>query len=295
MLHTLVRSMRVPFLVLTPVSVFLGYATALVGSLRISYSDLFQVLIGALLAHVSVNMFNEYHDFKSGLDAKTIKTPFSGGSGALVTNPQAAQAVLHGAVASLLVTVIIGAWFLFSVGLLILPLGIIGVLIILTYTPWLNQHPILCLMAPGIGFGPLIVMGTHVVLTGEYSIQAGIVSLVPFFLANNLLLLNQYPDIAADRSVGRRHFPIVYGERKGIMLYGNTVMATCGVIVLGILTGFFPELSIVCFFPMGIAVMVFFGIARHGTSLGRLLPYLGMNVGATVLTSVFLGLSIIYG
>ncbi len=295
MLHTLVRSMRVPFLVLTPVSVFLGYATALVSSLRISYSDLFLVLMGALLAHVSVNMFNEYHDFKSGLDAKTIKTPFSGGSGGLVDNPQAAQAVLYGAVASLLVTVIIGAWFLFSVGLLILPLGIIGVLIILTYTQWLNQHPILCLMAPGIGFGPLIVMGTHVVLTGEYSIQAGIVSLVPFFLANNLLLLNQYPDIAADRSVGRRHFPIVYGERKGIMLYGNTVMATCGVIVLGILTGIFPELSIVCFFPMGIAVMVFFGIARHGTSLGRLLPYLGMNVGATVLTSVFLGLSIIYG
>ncbi len=59
MLHTLARSMRVPFLVLTPVSVFLGYSTAYVSSLRIHYLDLLLVLVGAVLAHVSVNLFNE--------------------------------------------------------------------------------------------------------------------------------------------------------------------------------------------------------------------------------------------
>lgn len=287
--------MRVPFLVLAPVSIFLGYATASVSSLLIDQFDLVLVLAGALLAHISVNMFNEYHDFRSGLDATTIKTPFSGGSGALLENPQAAKAVLFGAVASLTLTVFIGIYFIVSQGMLIVPFGIVGVLIILTYTQWLNQHPFLCLIAPGLGFGPLIVVGTQVVLTGELSALASIASLVPFFLVNNLLLLNQFPDIAADRRVGRRHFPIVYGERKGIVLYGNTVMATCGVIVLGILTGIFPELSIVCLFPMGMAVLIFFGIARHGTSLSRLLPYLGMNVGVTIMTSLFLGLSIIYG
>jgi len=40
-------------------------------------------LLGAFLAHVSVNTLNEYYDFKSGLDLETIRTPFSGGSGAL--------------------------------------------------------------------------------------------------------------------------------------------------------------------------------------------------------------------
>ncbi len=39
-------------------------------------------LLGAFLAHISVNTLNEYFDFKSGLDLETIKTPFSGGSGA---------------------------------------------------------------------------------------------------------------------------------------------------------------------------------------------------------------------
>ncbi|WP_157735998.1 prenyltransferase [Granulosicoccus antarcticus] len=291
--------MRVPFLVLAPVSVFLGYATSLVSALRIQYLDLFLVLLGALLAHVSVNLFNEYHDFRRGLDvdanSKTKRTQFSVNSGALLENPDAAEAVHYGAIASLFVTTLIGTYFIVSQGLLIAPLGVIGVLIILSYAPRLIQHPVLCLVAPGVGFGPLIVIGTHVVLTGEYSVQAAIASLIPFFLVNNLLLLNQYPDIAADRRIGRQHFPIVYGERKGIMLYGNTIMATCGIIVLGIVSGIFPELSIVCLFPVGFAVMIFFGIARHGISLFRLLPYLGMNVGVTLVTTVFLGMSIIYG
>ncbi len=235
------------------------------------------------------------NDFQSGLDAKTKRTPFSSSSDALIENPEAAGAVRYGAVGSLLAVITIGTYFIVSQGWLIVPLGIIGVLLILGYTRGLSEHPVWCLMAPGIGFGPLMVVGTHVVLAGEYSVQAGIASLIPFFLVNNLLLLNQYPDIAADRRVGREHFPIVYGERKGILLYGNTLMAVCGVIVLGILSGILPELSIVCMFPVGIAVMIFFGIARHGTSLSRLLPYLGMNFGVTIVTSVFLGISIIYG
>ena len=33
------------------------------------------------------------------------------------------------------------------------------------------------------------------------------------FLVNNLLLLNQFPDVQADQSIGRRHFPLVAGRR----------------------------------------------------------------------------------
>jgi 1,4-dihydroxy-2-naphthoate octaprenyltransferase len=39
------------------------------------FSTLFIIiLIGALSAHISVNMLNEYYDFKSGLDLKINKT-----------------------------------------------------------------------------------------------------------------------------------------------------------------------------------------------------------------------------
>ncbi len=40
-------------------------------------------LLGLLLAHVSVNVLNDYFDYRSGVDLKTQRTPFSGGSGIL--------------------------------------------------------------------------------------------------------------------------------------------------------------------------------------------------------------------
>jgi 1,4-dihydroxy-2-naphthoate octaprenyltransferase len=82
-----------------------------------------------------------------------------------------------------------------------------------------------CLIAPGPGFGVLTVVGTKVLLTGTYEPLSWLVSLVPFFLFNNLLLLNQYPDVEADASVGRRHFPIAYRVRASNIVYAVFAVA----------------------------------------------------------------------
>ena len=66
----------------------------------------------------------------------------------------------------------------------------------------------------------LMVMGTHFSLTGTYSWTAFIAALVPTFLVSNLLLLNQFPDVDPDRSIGRRHFPIAIGCNHSSRLYG---------------------------------------------------------------------------
>ena len=80
-MKTLVATMRPPFLVLTPVSILLGVAASRVELSSLVLVDLVLIAIGGLLAHISVNMLNEYHDYRSGLDNKTRRTPFSGGSG----------------------------------------------------------------------------------------------------------------------------------------------------------------------------------------------------------------------
>ncbi len=75
----LLDPMRLPFLILTPACVVLGLATAIWTSGQVNWFHFVLVLIGALSAHISVNTFNEYFDFKSGLDGDTKRTPFSGG------------------------------------------------------------------------------------------------------------------------------------------------------------------------------------------------------------------------
>ena len=286
--------MRLPFLILTPVSIFLGVAASYQVLSSLPYLDLSLVFIGALSAHISVNTFNEYSDFRSGLDAITVKTPFSGGSGALIENPNRLDSVYYAAIASLLITISIGIYFIVSRGALILPIGLVGVLIILTYTQWLNRYPLLCLLAPGIAFGPLMVVGTGVVLTGHYSLFSTYISLVPFLLANSLLLLNQFPDIEADKSVGRRHFPIAYGVKASSILYGVIVLAVCTSIAFGVQSEILPSQSYFALIPMLAATATFYGAMKYQTSIDELIPYMGLNVLATVLTPLILGLTIIY-
>ncbi len=218
--------MRVPFLILTPACVLLGFATAVWTTGEVQLLNFILALIGAVSAHISVNAFNEYFDYKSGLDEKTERTPFSGGSGTLQAKPGAVKTALITSWASFFITTCIGIYFLTSQGLGLLPLGLLGLLIIYSYTVFLVYNPLLCLLAPGLGFGPLMVVGTYYVCAGSYSWTAVVVSLVPFFLVSNLLLLNQFPDVKADQSVGRRHFPILIGKKKSSIIYGSTSRIT---------------------------------------------------------------------
>ena len=81
------KSIRWPFLVLTPACLFLGWSVVIATQTEIEIHLLALSFLGAVLAHISVSTLNEYLDFKSGLDLKTKKTKFSGGSGALPENP----------------------------------------------------------------------------------------------------------------------------------------------------------------------------------------------------------------
>ncbi len=69
-----VRAARPNFLTLTPVCILVGIGVAMQRGVHVSVVDATLVLAGALLAHVCVNMLNEYADFRSGLDLITVRT-----------------------------------------------------------------------------------------------------------------------------------------------------------------------------------------------------------------------------
>ena len=287
--------MRVPFLILTPACVFLGLSTVIANNTDINLSLLALALLGALLAHISVNTLNEYYDFKSGLDLITTKTPFNGGSGALPQNPEMAGTVLVIGALSLIATLLIGGFFIWKYGTSIIPLGVTGILIILTYTAWINKHPLLCLIAPGTGFGFLMVVGTQFVLQGEYVALSWLIAVVPFFLVNNVLLLNQYPDIEADTSVGRRNFPIAYGINQSNMVYGFFALATAVAIITYVLFDQLPMLSLIALVPMPLAFFSLFGALKHGAMIADFPQYQAANVVVAIVTPVLLGISISLG
>jgi len=284
--------MRVPFLILTPACVVLGVATAVWSGTEINLFHLVLVFVGAVSAHISVNSLNEYHDFRSGLDFRTTRTPFSGGSGTLPERPEKAVFALWTALVSLGVVVSIGIYFLYTRGLWLLPLGITGVLTILAYTRWITMSPLLCLIAPGLGFGTFMVMGTDFVLTGSYSWTSFVASLVPFFLVSDLLLLNQFPDVEADRAVGRRHLPILIGPKVSVLVYGLFLAGAYGSVVVGHLCGVLPLSGLVALASAPLAIPTVRGVARHADETAKLIPYMGRNVIINVVTPVLLAIGL---
>lgn len=293
-LKALLGPARAPFLTLPPVVTLLGLGTAMWRTEgHVTYWYFLLALIGALAAHISVNALNEYNDFKTGLDELTRRTPFSGGSGALQARPDLAKNALWLGVISALIVLLIGAFFLLKLGWGIVPLGILGLIVVVAYTPLLTHSPQACLIAPGLGFGLLMVMGTDYVLTGSYSLTAFWAALVPFFLVNDLLLLNQFPDVEADKQVKRRHYPIVIGRQKSAVLYGVQLALAYLALILGVVLGYLPWLALLGLLTLIIAIPTYKGVRAHADDMEQLIPFMGKNVLINLATPLLMAIGLI--
>lgn len=292
---SLLGTIRLPFLALTPACVIIGVATAYWQSGEINWLHVLLVFVGALSAHICVNTFNEYFDFKSGLDSKTQRTPFSGGSGTLPEHPEMEQAALILAWATFSLSAVIGAYFVWLQGWQLLPIGLLGLMLLVTYTIWWTYHPVLSLIAPGLGFGILMVMGTHFALTGTLSLPAFIASLVPAFLVSNLLLLNQFPDVEADQSIGRKDFPITIGRKSSSILYGILLLLAYLSILAGVVLDLLPVYSLIALLTAILAWIAYRRVRQNADNIPALIPVMGMNVIIVLVTPVLLSIGLFIG
>lgn len=287
--------MRPPFLLLTLSSLVLAGSHALQASQSApATGDVILIVIAGLMAHIAVNMLNEYADFISGLDFNTKKTPFSGGSGALIDAPEFAKYVRIGGVFALLVCILIGLKFVLQQGWPLLLIGATGVLLIITYSHYLNRQPWLCLIAPGLAFGPLMILGTEYALTGEVSLKGATHSILPFCLANNLLLVNQLPDIEADANVGRKHFAIQFGLQATIFAYySHLLIAICSVLV-GIYLHFYPLIALTVILPLCLGVYLGQFLTVPLIKQSKFATVMAINVAITLASPVLLALTLFH-
>jgi 1,4-dihydroxy-2-naphthoate octaprenyltransferase len=288
-----VRSLRLPFLLLSVASIALGTATAFAQHIDIAPSRLAWVILAALSAHASVNLINEYQDFQSGIDLHTEHTAFSGGSGGLPANPQYAQTVLYAGIAALLLCLLCGAVLVQQRGPVLLAPGVLGVFLVLTYTRWLNRVPWLCLIAPGLGIGFCMMLGTHLALGGTLAATPLLVATLLFALCNNLLLLNQYPDLKADSEGGRQHLIIAHGINAGNATYFAMLLLAVLLLTSGIVLQWLPLAAGWAGFPLAMMAISLYGAFRHRQGIGKYPIYLALNVGAALLTPAVLAGAII--
>lgn len=293
-LTPLLQTARPAFLLLTPCCLSVAVAFAISDGVQIDPADLALIFIGALSAHISVNMLNEHSDYQSGLDLHTQRTSFSGGSGALPQYPELSEAVLRVGLACLTFTTLIGLYFVWKFGWSLLPIGLTGVLLVYFYSPQITHRPLLCLLAPGLGFGPIMISGAYYLLSGHFQTNVLTTSFIVLFVVSNLLLLNQFPDLEPDREAGRIHLPIWLGRKNAASVYvGFLVMAYA---LLG-LAVYLKQLPIACLLGMITLILAIPAATltlKYYDDTIKLIPALGLNVALTLSLPVLISLGLVW-
>lgn len=290
---TVLGVIRPPFLLLTPAVLLPVFVLAWQAGARELFPYVL-VLLGATAAHAAVNALNEYQDFRSGLDLITVRTPYSGGSGTLVAAPDQAGVALAVALFGLMLAIGIGIYFIVMRGAALVPIGVVGIAIIVSYTRFINRMPLLCLIAPGLGFGPLMAMGACYALTGRIEPSVFVISLPALFLVSGLLLLNQFPDVEADARHGRVHYPILLGRAHAAWLF---VCMIALAYVVPVMLADWAQLAVASLWGLAtipLAVNVCMGVVRQSISIPALLSYMGRNVVLVLSTPVLMAAGLVW-
>jgi len=287
--------LRVPFFTASFVPVILG---AVIAWHETASFDLFYftlTLIGVLALHAATNTLNDYFDYRSGNDLvnREANRPFDGGSPFLVYGRLKAESVYRFGLSALLLGTGIGLFLTLRKGWLILPLGMMGV-----GTAYFYVEPRVRLASRGLGelltglcFGPLVVIGTYYVQVQEVSVAALIAGIPIGFLITNVLFINQFPDREADRAVGKNHWVVRLGKKKAAKVYVLLVSAVYISVVIGILFGVLPKISLITLLTIPLGLKGTLIALREYDCSPKLRPAQALTILSHLATGLLLSLS----
>jgi 1,4-dihydroxy-2-naphthoate polyprenyltransferase len=238
---------RAPFLALPFTLVAAGAGAAAYEGV-FGWGPTLLALVGLLLLHAAVNALNEASDMVTGIDLDTERTPFSGGSGTLPAGLLSVRATRVFAYACAAAGGLIGGWFALRLGPLFAVLMAVGAAAILFYSDWLARIGLGEVFA-GLGLGALPVWGAAWVQGRQPGPAALWAGLPAFFMTFDLLLLNEFPDEAADRKGGRRNLVLLLGRRGAAAVYAVAALLAPAAIVTGVLTAALPPQALAATLP----------------------------------------------
>jgi 1,4-dihydroxy-2-naphthoate octaprenyltransferase len=168
---------------------------------------------------------------------------------------------------------------------------LLGAVCILFYTTIILKIPF-PEWSPGIGLGVLPVLGAYFVQTGNYSMEAFVGSIPSGFLVLNLLLLNEFPDVEADKVAAKKTLPITVGKRNAALIYTGFTVLTYLWIIGAAATGFMPVFCLLGLATLPFAVKAVRGSFQYN-DLSKILPAMGNNVLVVLVTQALLGIGYI--
>lgn len=305
LIKTWIVQIRSNFLLLAVILSLLGLALAglwmkKTGVGSFSVIEAIVLVLGVVLTHVSVNLFNEYSDSQTGIDDNTRRTPFSGGTGMIQAGKTTPLAVSTAAWQTLFWAFLIGLYFTIMSHWMVLVIMIIGALSIVFYT----THFAKVLMGEfiaGLSLGSLVVVGAFVAMTGGSAAtlcdlfpgEVIILSIPPGILTALLLFLNEFPDADVDKAGGRFHLVIFLGRKRASYLYIAGLVLTYAFIVAAPVAGLSSWWVLLGCATIPLAVKAGIMALKHAEDIPKLVPALGINVMVVLVTDLLLAVAVV--
>ncbi|MBU0561354.1 MAG: 1,4-dihydroxy-2-naphthoate polyprenyltransferase [Bacteroidetes bacterium] len=167
-------------------------------------------LICSLLIQVGTNFVNDLYDFLKGTDNETRLGPIRAlASGAISVNE-----MRLGIFITFALTFIIGLYLVSVAGTAILVVGVVSILAGITYTagPFPLAYNGLGDVFVFIFFGFVGTLGSYYVQTLQLNSVVFLASIPVGALITNILIVNNYRDIAGDKASGKVTLAVKFGE-----------------------------------------------------------------------------------
>ena len=270
MLKVWFRAVRIRFLLASIISVALGLA---INSWQNNTFDIgFAALtfVGVAALHASVDLLNDYWDYKRQIDTDTQRTKFSGGTGVLPEGLLKPQQVYRAGMLMLIIGSAVGAFFIFEQGITIAVILGFAIVSIYFYSTRIVDS--------GLGEifvaikGAMIVLGTYFVQSSHITSEPVIAGIVSGVLSSTVLFVNSFPDYDADKKHGRKTLVIVLGKDKASSAVWAFPGIIYGIIVTGVVAGIFPVVSLMTLATMPMAVKAAISLKKSYEDVNRLVP-----------------------
>ena len=289
MISVWLRVIRVRFLLASVIAVMTGLALNWSQNGSIEYFDALLTFAGVMALHASVDLLNDYWDFKRGIDTKTTRTKMSGGTGVLPEGLLKPSSVYRAGVFFLVLGALIGSYFVITYGILIAIILGFAILSIYFYSTKIVDS--------GLGEffvavkGSMIVIGTFYIQSGEVNIESILAGIVIGTLSSLVLFIASFPDHDADKSKGRKTLVITVGKEKARKLFWIFPLFAYGVIVIGVVLNHLPVFTLISLMSFPLIIKSGIGLQKNYDSVENLVPYMSSTLKFSRLTGILFVIS----
>ena len=283
------RVIRVRFLLASIIAVSVGLAINWRQNSTVDPLDAVLTFAGVMALHVSVDLLNDYWDYKRGIDTATKRTKMSGGTGVLPEGLLKPSTVYRAGIGFLILGSVIGFYFVLTDGIIIAVILSFAILSIYFYSTKIVDSGLAEFFVAVKG--TMIVLGTFFIQSNQITLESILGGIVVGVLSSLVLFIASFPDHDADKSKGRKTLVITVGKKNATYLFWIFPAISYSLIILGISIGIFPILSFITLFSIPLVIKAGLGLKKNFNSVDELVPFMSSTLMFSRITGALFVLS----